>query len=342
MNFGARKNRLIKRGDVLTGFELTGTYCIWWIGIWTFCPQEPKHSNLTNSFLTYHPNLKFILTIKLVYTYFSQTLPEGALILVAMFRSLLQPLTAQSPQITEKGTTDKYLYIYPGVVLLFASSVYILSPFFKGLVKTRAEKGWVTGAPPPCKTWKDRTVRKHLMFENIVNNNTLICAPNLCFSGQHPCVRCLERIPGATQSNDPGISKSPWHDGNLNCTCFGVGCACFLTWHINNKTTASSLIQHSKVSQHEGWGWGGADMFREGLVKHSNIMFQAEGNALSSGPTPTLTKDGGLCWLKPVSEIRKHMLSQQVWQGGGVGGDNASSEACFLAGTCSFCHFCHC
>ena len=83
-------------------------------------------------------------------------------------------------------------------------------------------------------------------------------------------------------------------------------------------------------------------MFREGLVKHSNIMFQAEGNALSSGPTPTLTKDGGLCWLKPVSEIRKHMLSQQVWQGGGVGGDNASSEACFLAGTCSFCHFCHC
>ncbi len=28
MNFGAWKNQLIKRGDVLTGFELTRTYCM--------------------------------------------------------------------------------------------------------------------------------------------------------------------------------------------------------------------------------------------------------------------------------------------------------------------------
>ncbi len=65
-----------------------------------FVLKNPKNINLTNSLLmqypwpmqtekdSKYPNLKFILTMKLVYTYFSQTLPFGALISVARFRSL--------------------------------------------------------------------------------------------------------------------------------------------------------------------------------------------------------------------------------------------------------------
>ncbi len=64
--------------------------------IWTFWPQEPKNSNLTNSFLVHYPQHKMnqkspkdpesilILTIKLLYTYFWKTLPTGALIWLAL------------------------------------------------------------------------------------------------------------------------------------------------------------------------------------------------------------------------------------------------------------------
>ncbi len=63
--------------------------------IWPFWPQEPKNSNLTNSFLTHYPQPKMnqkspkdpklilILIIKLLYTYFWKMLPVGALIWLA-------------------------------------------------------------------------------------------------------------------------------------------------------------------------------------------------------------------------------------------------------------------
>ncbi len=74
--------------------------------IWLFRPEEPKNLNFSKSFLAHHPqpklNLKrlkdpkliLILTMKQVYTYVWQTLPLGALILVALisvaFSSALQ------------------------------------------------------------------------------------------------------------------------------------------------------------------------------------------------------------------------------------------------------------
>ncbi len=71
-------------------------------------PKEPKNSNFTKSFIENcpqfnpkspkHPNLILILTMKLVYTYFSQTLPVGALISVATFRSLFATFNSKSPE----------------------------------------------------------------------------------------------------------------------------------------------------------------------------------------------------------------------------------------------------
>ncbi len=64
--------------------------------IWTFWPQEPKNSNLINSFLVPYPQPKMnqkspkdpksilILTMKLLYTYFWKMLPIGALIWLAL------------------------------------------------------------------------------------------------------------------------------------------------------------------------------------------------------------------------------------------------------------------
>ncbi len=64
--------------------------------IWTFWPQKPKNSNLTNSFLVHYPQPKMnqkspndpksilILTIKLLYTYVWKMLPVGALIWLAL------------------------------------------------------------------------------------------------------------------------------------------------------------------------------------------------------------------------------------------------------------------
>ncbi len=79
--------------------------------IWTFWPQEPKNSNLINSFLMHYPQPKMnqkslkhpksilILTIKLLYTYFWKMLPVGALIWLApiwlAWAQIAQPTSIQ-------------------------------------------------------------------------------------------------------------------------------------------------------------------------------------------------------------------------------------------------------
>ncbi len=73
----------------------------------TFWPQEPKNSNLTNSFLEHYPQPKMnhkslkdpklilFLTIKMLYTYFWKMLPVGAWIWLAliwlMWAQITQP-----------------------------------------------------------------------------------------------------------------------------------------------------------------------------------------------------------------------------------------------------------
>ncbi len=103
-----------------------------------FALKNPKNTNLTNSLLMQYPwpiqfekdskdpNLKFILTMKLVHTYFSQTLPFGALISVARIRLLFeQPSTAQPPQITwwlvDEDFIDWYSFVQSEVSQLFCA-----------------------------------------------------------------------------------------------------------------------------------------------------------------------------------------------------------------------------
>ncbi len=99
--------------------------------IWTFWPQKPKNSNLTNSFLAYYPQPKMnqkspkdpklilILTIKLLYTYFWKMLPVGALIWLApiwlIWAQIAQPISnhpnmfgSVTPSLQDNWTTGNF------------------------------------------------------------------------------------------------------------------------------------------------------------------------------------------------------------------------------------------
>ena len=89
--------------------------------VWTFCPQKLNHALLTHSWLVNYPwpiqiqkhpedlSLKFISTMKLLYTYFWLTLPPGDLFGSDCWGRFLRPSTATF----NSATSSNHLKTYP-------------------------------------------------------------------------------------------------------------------------------------------------------------------------------------------------------------------------------------